>query len=184
MKNLFSIAMAVMFSVMAYAQQDVTRFLGIPVDGSKSGMISKLKTKGYQYVSELDCLEGEFNGTDVKILIVTNNNKVWRIAIIDDNTKDVSQIRLRFNMLCKQFENNSKYASFGDQTISEDEDISYEITVHDKQYQASFYQKSGTTIDAAIENRSVWFTIVERYGKYCIAMFYDNKYNQANGEDL
>ena len=32
--------------------------------------------------------------------------------------------------------------------------------------------------------RNVWFTIEEIYGKYYIAMFYDNEYNKANGEDL
>ena len=33
--------------------------------------------------------------------------------------------------------------------------------------------------------KKVWFMINERsYGKYAIVMFYDNEYNQANGEDL
>ena len=31
---------------------------------------------------------------------------------------------------------------------------------------------------------SVWFMINEKYGKYQILMYYDNGYNQANGEDL
>ena len=31
---------------------------------------------------------------------------------------------------------------------------------------------------------SVWFTISNYRGKYFITMFYDNKYNEANGEDL
>ena len=37
----------------------------------------------------------------------------------------------------------------------------------------------------AIEKKSVWFTIKEEgYDKYKIIMFYDNEYNNANGEDL
>lgn len=32
--------------------------------------------------------------------------------------------------------------------------------------------------------KSVWFRICEQYGEYYIAMYYDNEYNQANGEDL
>ena len=32
--------------------------------------------------------------------------------------------------------------------------------------------------------KSVWFTIVGEAGKYYIAMYYDNEYNCANGEDL
>ena len=36
-----------------------------------------------------------------------------------------------------------------------------------------------------ISNKIVWFTIVEEfYGSYKIIMYYDNGYNQANGEDL
>ena len=30
----------------------------------------------------------------------------------------------------------------------------------------------------------VWFTISEDTGKYRITIFYDNKHNEANGEDL
>ena len=57
-------------------EKDVTKFLGIPVDGAKSDMIQKLKEKGFVPSSYKDMLEGEFNGTDVYISVVTNNNKV------------------------------------------------------------------------------------------------------------
>ena len=33
-------------------------------------------------------------------------------------------------------------------------------------------------------HRLVWFKIIEHSGKYYIAMFYDNEYNHADGEDL
>ena len=33
-------------------------------------------------------------------------------------------------------------------------------------------------------NNQVWFMIDERYGRYRILMYYDNGYNQADGEDL
>ena len=32
--------------------------------------------------------------------------------------------------------------------------------------------------------KNVWFCIAESQGKYSIYMYYDNKYNEANGEDL
>ena len=37
---------------------------------------------------------------------------------------------------------------------------------------------------SATYNKSVWFMIAERAGKYYICMYYDNKYNEADGEDL
>ena len=133
-------------SLCLFAQNEVTKFLGIPVDGYKAEMITKLKEKGFvssRYDREI--LEGEFNGEDVMIHIVTNNNKVWRICVFDKYTRDESQIRLRFNRLCEQFQNNKKYTkplsidyAF---EISEEEDIRYQISVNKKQYSAEFYQK-------------------------------------------
>lgn len=229
MRKLITLAVALMISSICFAQKDVTKFLGIPVDGTKSAMIQKLKSKGFTYNQQKDCLEGEFNGREVKIYVVTNNNKVYRIMVKDAYGEDESAIKIRFNTLCKQFENNSKYlpATFEEsQIIGEDEKISYEMLVHKKRYQASFCQTSKETIDTAaftdyfyskvselyteeelshlteeqeetiktkvallyatelLTKKSVWFMIDEEYGYYRILLFYDNGYNQANGEDL
>ena len=131
-----------------HAQNDVTTFLGIPVDGSESEMISKLKAKGYTSSSyDPKVLEGEFNGVKVNIYVATNNNKVCRIMLADATPVDERSIQIRFNNLCKQFENNPKYVSSKeDSTIADDEDISYEITVHKKRYEALFYQKGTTDV--------------------------------------
>lgn len=43
MKELQVLAFFVFLSIACYAQKDITKFLGIPVDGTKSEMISKLK---------------------------------------------------------------------------------------------------------------------------------------------
>lgn len=143
MKKLFSIAVLCMLSAVMFAQEkDVTKFLGIPVDGSKAEMIRKLREKGYHPTAyNSDVLEGEFNGVDVHIYVVTNNNKVCRLMVADAATLGERDIQIRFNRLCRQFENNSRYTPYRDnQTIPEDEDISYEMTVHNKRYEAVFYQ--------------------------------------------
>ena len=76
-KVLFAVVLFVL-SASVYAQKDVTRFLGIPIDGSKSEMIRKLKAKGFEKDPYMeDFLTGEFNGTDVKVAVVTNGNKVY-----------------------------------------------------------------------------------------------------------
>lgn len=189
MKKILLLFLVCMFSaVRGYAQSEVTKFLGIPIDGTKSDMIKELKGKGFSYDLEYDLLEGEFNGTDVYVSVVTNNNKVYRICVADRNYISETDIRIRFNNLCYQFGNNKKYmGKFEDYIIPQDEDISYEMSVHNKRYQASFYQKKGSNgifeLDGC-EDRNVWFMIDERYGKYRILMYYDNLKNQANGEDL
>ena len=165
-------------ALFAQEKKDVTKFLGIPVDGYKSEMISKLKAKGFTSTSyDKNVLEGEFNGQDVELHVVTNNNKVYRIMVADKNYVSETSIRIRFNNLLNQFENNSKYIGDSNKPISEDEDLGYEIIVKGKRYEATFYQNGDW-------NKSVWFMIADFSGKYGIIMYYDNCYNQANGEDL
>ncbi len=154
MKKFLAIAASLVFAATAQAQKDVTRFLGIPVDGFKPEMIERLKEKGFRSSSyDREVLEGEFNGRDVNVYVATNNNRVYRIMVGDRNCIGEGEIRIRFNRLCSQFDNNPKYISFwGDQTISDDEDISYEMTVHDKRYEAVFYQKADSvTIANAVK---------------------------------
>lgn len=227
MKKLLVLSMLLICSAALFAENDVTKFLGIPVDGSKSEMIQKLKAKGFRYDSELDCLKGEFNGRDSYISVVTNNDKVYRIMVRDAMASDETSIRIRFNTLCRQFENNKKYQSVSSESyiIPEDEDIAYNISIKNKRYQASYFQVPEGGIDSTtiaqeaqtfiyskysqeqlssfteeqrqelmtellqymtdkLYKKSVWFMIAEQYGEYYILLYYDNGYNQANGEDL
>ncbi|MBV4293628.1 hypothetical protein [Alistipes shahii] len=156
MKKLLCVTIALLCTATMQAQDEkagVTKFLGIPVDGYKPAMIEKLKAKGFTpSIADKDVLEGEFNGVDVHVYIATNNNKVWRIMLADQNTCGETDIKIRFNRLCRQFENNPRYTSMTDeQIIPDDEDISYEITVNDKRYEAGFYQ---TPDSIAIYNES------------------------------
>ncbi|MCQ2223944.1 MAG: hypothetical protein MJZ35_09185 [Bacteroidaceae bacterium] len=229
MKKIITTALLLLLAaVTATAQRDVTKFLGIPVDGYKPQMKQKLIDKGFSYNSVNDAFTGEFNGNDVNLFIVTNNNKVCRIMVCDANTVSETDIKIRFNRLCAQFEKNKRYVSRGDQKIPEDEDISYEMVVHNKRYEAVFYQtvedldtvevrkavrekllekyteEQLDNLPTALQEqyqydyfmatseyiadllfmKKVWFMITEYYGKYYIAIFYDNEYNRADGEDL
>lgn len=181
MKKILSVAFLLMLSVALHAQKEVTKFLGIPVDGSKSSMIQKLKNKGFVYDPSADYLKGEFNGQRVNVYVVTNNNRVCRIMVCDKITCDEGQIKIRYNTLCRQFANNQKYVPISAEELSDSEDISYEMTVNKKEYQAGYAQLPA---DDDLRNRFVWFTISEFNGDYYITMFYDNEFNRAHGEDL
>lgn len=176
MKKIIGLFFAVLFSAGLYAQEGVIKFLGIPVDGTKQEMIQKLKSKGFTYDQREDDFQGEFNGEEVLIQVQTQNNKVWRIGIGDKNLRSEGQIKIRFNRLVAQFENNSKYTPAKKyQTIDENEDIGYEISVHDKQYEAGFFSETGGV---------VWFKIGRLTGGYVIAMYYESPKNEADGSDL
>lgn len=213
-------------SACIYGQQEVTKFLGIPVDGSKPEMIKKLKDKGFRPDPQGgEALVGEFNGAKVNVYIGTNNGRVWRIMVCDDNMVGETDIKIRFNNLCRQFQSNKKYMfiSSTGYELPDDEDVAYEMVVNDKRYEAVYYQLPSVIDTTAIAEavmsslpqyteeqlanptkeiqvdmvaatlmhmyelcakRSVWFMISSLYGQYYITMFYDNGYNQANGEDL
>lgn len=122
---------------------EVTKFLGIPVDGTKSQMIQKIKAKGFTYNQKQDRLKGKFNGRDVYVSVVTNKNKVWRIMVQDVVPSSETDIKIRFNELCRQFAENEKYVPqnlTGNYEIESDEDISYNITVRNKRYEAGYFQ--------------------------------------------
>lgn len=208
MRKLLLFALSLILSAAMHAQNDVTKFLGIPVDGTKAEMIRKLKAKGFVSTGVDGTLEGEFNGQKVYVSVVTNNRKVYRVAVADATERSETDIKIRFNNLCRQFNDNPKYGSGSDQTISDDENISNEMILHNKRYEAAFYQVSKSEMDSFfkstyteeqlanptdemrsvfvdfISKRSVWFMIDGKYGKYRILMYYDNGYNQADGEDL
>lgn len=188
MKKVFTLLCVFLLAFSVQAQREVTKFLGIPVDGTMSAMIKKLEAKGFEVVdreTSTSTLKGEFNGKQSFITIGTQGNKIWRILATDLTSRSESQTVIRFNELCRQFGNNPRYVGRVDeQMIDADEDISYEISVHDKQYQAAFFQKdSAGEVD---ENRMVWIHIGKSVtpGEYLISIFYDNLYNQAHGEDL
>lgn len=145
MKRILVLGMALILSIAVFGQKTVTQFMGTPIDGTKSAMIQKLKAKGFTYNANDDELSGEFNGKNVNIRVVTNNNKVYRIFVTDAVGSTEGNIKVNFNRLCNQFAKNDKYVPqnvFGEYEIGDDEDISYEMTVNNKRYQAAYYQIS------------------------------------------
>lgn len=146
-KLILFVAVCILFgagNVMAQQNKtEVTKFLGIPVDGTKNQMIQKIKAKGFTYNQKQDRLKGKFNGRDVYVSVVTNKNKVWRIMVQDVVPSSETDIKIRFNELCRQFAENEKYVPqnlTGNYEIESDEDISYNITVRNKRYEAGYFQ--------------------------------------------
>ena len=188
MKRIIMMMLAAILSLSVFAQKDVTKFLGIPVDGTVQKMKHKLLKKGFKD----DCynknqVSGWFNGDQVVVTMAgDNNNKLWRVSVGITVQCSGADIKIRFNNLCQQFYRNKKYIARTSEEnclIPEDEDVDYNISINHKRYDAVFYQVSidNPSIDT---NKVVWFKINEMDGKYYIMIFYDNGYNMANGEDL
>lgn len=168
MKKIFTLGILIVLALTAFSQKNVTQFLGIPIDGTKDAMIKKLKAKGFTYNVKNDYLNGQFNGRDVHLHIVTNGNKVYRIMVADAIGSSEGDIKIRFNKLCNQFEHNGKYIPqnfVGNYTIGEEDDISYEIIAHDKRYEAAYYQTSEEDYDSVSMSQFAFNYIQDEYGE-------------------
>lgn len=139
MKRFLFVILFILFSFSVFGQNDGTiKFLGIPIDGPESQFVSKLKSKGFTYNSDCESYKGQFNGKYVDVYIHTNHNLVDRVYVAFPYT-DERNIRIEYNILLSQFKNNSKYTSlYPNEPIPKNDDISYEMTVNHKRYQASF----------------------------------------------
>lgn len=178
MKRLTALLVALVISAWAFAQDNVLKFLGIPVDGDRQEFINALKNKGFTYDPYDGYLDGRFNGMDVIVAVLENNGKVHRVAVADTYKCEAGQVIIAYNRLMSQFENNGKYVADEDnEALPETENLAYEMSVHNKQYQAAFYLKGNP-------QGLVWFAIEEESGEYYLIIFYDNLDNHSHGEDL
>lgn len=139
MKRILASIFFALMVISSSAQDFATlKFMGVPVDGDRLDFIFQLKKKGFSYDSTNRVLTGKFNGVESNIFVNENNGKVDRVMVCDANTIDKRQIKIRFNNLLGQFNRNDKYLAFKAEPIPDDEDISYEMLVNDKEYSATF----------------------------------------------
>lgn len=186
-KLIFTFLMFLTLSVNAQ-NFEVVKFLGIPVDGLKNEMISKLEKKGFKRNPNSDNLEGEFNGDNVRVSVITYKEKVGRIMVAYNYTNE-TDIKIAFNKLVNQFEKSQKYSRAvpGNQYLDDNINILYEIIVNKKRIEASFCQHY--TEDDMIElknrindNYEVYKTNADKYlEKLDLFMNYDgNKLENVN----
>ena len=117
---------------------------------------------------------------------------------------DELNIRYDYNNLIKQFNKNNKYISFiENKLISQNEDISNEITKNNGRFYAEYFYKPQIDSLESVENLKeelirrytneqleeiltghVWFIISKINNAYMIELFYDNLNNRPKGEDL
>lgn len=181
MKKLLTLILLLIASVEMYAQNNITTFLGIPVDGTKSSMIQKLQQKGFVYNQKKDMLEGEFNGKDVSIEIGTQKGKVYAISVTYRKSLDTEVVKMTYENLCRQFRDNPKYMALSEDSLPESKDLGYEMTVNKRSY-ASFYIQN-PQFNESDKDRLVMVSLFH-ITAYSVGILYVNSLNKANGEDL
>lgn len=170
-----------LFSVPSFAQDCVTKFMGIPVDGTKEEMVSALEKKGFKNYGEY--LVGEFNGRENSIAVVTNKGEVYCVDAIDGKLDDITVVR-RFNNVFSMLKNNPKYSYIEGELIPSGEDVGYNILVKNHVYEAYFQQiennSDGPLICGIVRVHIDQVSVSE----YMLIISYYNMNNYPNGEDL
>ncbi len=136
MKKIFLSAILLLSSIIIYAQRKVIEYMGIPIDGTKSEMIRKLQAKGGEYISAFDWVEMKNGNRTSYITINTYNDKVWRLVITPFGwpTSDEAKVKAHYNDLCNMCEGPLYYPIREVLPISDEENIAYEMKVHNKKY--------------------------------------------------
>lgn len=171
-----------LFSVSIFAQDCVTKFMGIPVDGAQEEKFSALEKKGFKRVRN-EYLLGEFNDRENSIAVVTNKGKVYCVGVIDGNLDDITVVR-RFNDVFSMLKNNPKYSYIEGELIPSGEDVGYKILVKNHVYEAYFQQiennSDGPLICGIVRVHIDQVSVSE----YMLIISYYNMNNYPNGEDL
>ena len=123
-------------------QKEITKFLGIPVDGTRSEMIKKLKKKGFSATPTFGdfVLEGKFKGNDVYLYMFDYKDKVFSVYVRDKKPISEADIKERYHSICRKFKYSSHYISILNFKIPCGENLSYEMQENKKKYSATFYQ--------------------------------------------
>ena len=156
-KALLILSLFLVTSATLFAQQDITKFMGIPVDGTKSEMIEKLKAKGFTPSADnKEMMNGTFYGSKVNLFIKTNQDKVYNITVIDEELANEASVKARFNNLCRLFTKHHSYqvmlpVPYDKYIIPEHESITAEIKENGKVYEALFFQTPARPINKKIE---------------------------------
>lgn len=105
MKRFFLFIMAVVISILAYAQPEHLTFKGVPIDGSLKQFVAKMVSSGFVHIESRDgtaVLTGDFAGyKDCLIGVSTPKNKdlVGNVTVIFSEGKSWSSLVRQYRLL-------------------------------------------------------------------------------------
>lgn len=198
----FTLLMLLTLSLSAQENDNVICFMGIPVDGSKSEMISKLEKKGFapneselrieQLEKEIEAkgevvqggkfrekdgsyfMSGYFDGKRSTIVLFSHKANVYKVVVfLEDAYKKKYDAFVRFNDYAEKLQ--KKY--YDENNLYKPLDYSDELNL-DADYYNCFIdrQKKGAV--------TLHITYPEVNMEYHIFIEYLNVMNMPNGEDL
>ena len=203
-KLVFTLLMLLTLSLNAQ-EKEVIKFMGIPVDGTKSEMIAKLEEKGFSpdvkiiefenmekeierggkeviggKIRERDDLEyfmnGHFDGKQCTLVIMSYKTKVYKVCVLFESSyMDKINAFTTFNYYAEKLQN--KY--FDDSNFYRLLDYSGELKPN-ADFMNAFFVRQNEVIGMITLHITYPITNME----YHIILEYLNSNNMPNGEDL
>lgn len=180
MKKILIAIVTLLVTAASTYGQDVTTFLGIPIDGSKEEMICKLEEKGF--VREGEYLLGRFYGRDAIVVPQSTNGLLAAIYVLylrlgRDEAKTL------YNTLFRGFSNSDKYIfDNGDGLLDDNADLRTLVS-KENSFVSFFLQKGKSDIDTYDQLIMLDVSVdLTQQGSYSIGIVYNNLKNQQEDD--
>lgn len=105
MRRVLTTIISLIFATTVFAQETHLKFKGVPIDGSLTEFVSKMKTAGFTHIGTKDgiaILEGDFAGyknCNVGVYTVKPLNIVSKIVVLFDDSDKWSDLESDYNTL-------------------------------------------------------------------------------------
>lgn len=183
MKKLFSILLVTLLSFSVSAENEVTSFMGIPVEGNKKTLTESILSKGFKLTKD-NHIYGWYNSENVLVKILEGDKGVYGIEVIEvKGTKEVLSAITKYNSMVDWFKNLANYTEYEANTpiiFDNIETKSIKKFIEKEWFVAEFYQKTKSDIEKF--NKPVMIYLTEINGYYHLIIRFVNIYNKP--EDI
>lgn len=168
------IAMAVLLVSVTAAAQDVTTFMGIPIDGTVESVKSKLKAKGFKDIGD-NALKGRFFGSEAWVAVFGEKGLANAIFLVIYCSDDEDYAKLSYNMIFDGLKDCGRYVYLKGEKIGKNVNLLRELLEADDNSLSSYFLQNGN------EDSPVVVSVEYKKGEYEIHMIY---YNEKNRYDI
>lgn len=168
------IAMAVLLVSVTAAAQDVTTFMGIPIDGTVESVKSKLKAKGFKDIGD-NALKGRFFGSEAWVAVFGEKGLANAVFLVIYCSDDEDYAKLSYNMIFDGLKDCGRYVYLKGEKIGKNVNLLRELLEADDNSLSSYFLQNGN------EDSPVVVSVEYKKGEYEIHMIY---YNEKNRYDI
>lgn len=172
MKKILATLVAGILAISLFAQDSHLKFKGVPIDGSLTEFVNKMKSAGFTHIGTEDgiaALQGDFAGyknCTVAVFTVKPLNVVSMIGVIFDSKNEWADLESDYDffkeMLTEKYGKPALVVEEFEHSPQDNNDKYYELTMNRCTW-ASVFETSLGEIELSIEYQSFDSHVVLRY---------------------